>query len=417
MQFPHSVRALNSRNYRLFYIGNGLALIGNWMALTASAWLIYELSNSAFLVGFLPFVGQIPVLLAPFGGILGDRVPRRKLLIVLTLFCSLQIGTLATFTLSGNITVVSLLALVAIRGFINAIEFPTRQSFIVEMVSNRADLPNAIALNSSLFNVARLIGPALGGALIAFSGPGFCYLVGAIMYLAVSISLTSMRTSHRARTTAPAHPLVELKAGLHYARHSPPILASLIMVGMIAMAGFAASNLSPIFARDIYHGDSRTLGFMMSAVGAGALASAIRLARRPNPSGLARWVAGGAFVIAAGQLGFAVSPNLPLAFACLVATGFGTVLSMAGNNTLIQSHVEDDKRGRVMGLFAMCQGMFPIGALAAGALAAQLGPRSAVVVGSAGTALAGLIFIRNRRSMHPATPPHHPAPLPQDSQT
>ncbi len=416
--YPQSLRALRSRNYRLFFAGQGISLLGNWMTLTTSAWLIYELSNDPFLVGFLPFANQIPVLLlAPFGGILGDRLPRQRLMWWLNAFCGLQAAALAILTLTDQITVTRLLLLVTIRGVINAAEFPTRQSFIVDLVDRKEDLPNAIALNSSLFNAARLVGPGIAGILIATVGPGACYLLDATSYAAILTSLLAMRTRPRRRPKKASHPIADLKAGIRYASTHRSLRPSLLMVPMIAMAGFASSTLAPIFARDVYGGNSTTLGMMFSAVGAGALVSAVLLAKRPSPQGLSKWVAIGAFSIAIGQFGFAFSPSLTIALICLTATGFGTVLAMAGNNTLVQSHVADDKRSRVMGLFAMGQGMFPIGSLTAGAIAAQFGPRPAVATAAVATALAGLYFIRSSHEFPRVRPPKRPAPLPSDSQT
>ncbi len=419
MPFPTSLRALNSRNYRLFYAGQSFSLLGNWMTLTTSAWLIYELSRDPFLVGFLPFANQIPVLLfAPLGGILGDRLPRQRLMWWLNILCATQAAALALLTLTDALTIGRLLTLVTLRGFINAIEFPTRQSFVVDLVDRRADIPNAIALNSSMFNAARLVGPGIAGVIIATVGPGVSYLLDCASYAGILTALLAMRPPARTPRPRNTHPLADLRAGLHYARHSPALLPSLLMVPMIALAGFAASTLAPVFARDLFGGDSTTLGFMFSAVGAGALISAVTLARRPSPAGLPRWVAAGAFAIALGQLGVALSPSLPWALLGLAATGWGTVLSMAGNNTLIQSAVADDKRSRIMGLFAMGQGMFPLGSLAAGALASAFGPRPAVALAAVGTTLAGLIFLRNRRAVAARVrPPRRPAPLPSDSQT
>lgn len=417
MTFPPSLRALNSRNYRLFFAGQGVSLLGNWMTLTTSSWLIYELSNQPFLVGFLPFASQIPVLVfAPLGGILGDRLPRQRLMWWLNIVSFSEIALLAALTLTDTMTVPRLLLLVALRGFINAVEFPTRQAFIVDLVEHKDDLPNAIALNSSLFNSARLIGPGIAGLLIATVGPGLCYLIDATTYLGILAALLAMRVAGSRARPRSTHPVTDLRAGFSYARHSPALLPSLLMVPMIALCGFAASTLAPIFARDVYGGDSATLGFMYSAVGAGALVSAVLLARRPSPAGLARWVAAGAFAIALGQIAYAFSPAFWFALLCLTATGFGTVLAMAGNNTLIQSAVADDKRSRIMGLFAMGQGMFPLGSLIAGSIAAHLGPRPAVLIGGCGTALAGLIFVRSRRAFCPVQPPRQPAPLPSDSQ-
>lgn len=418
MRFPHSLRALNSSNYRLFAIGQGFSLLGNWMTLTASAWLIYELSNNAFYLGFLPFANQLPVLLlAPLGGLLGDRFPRQRLMWWLNCMCAAQAASLAVLTLLGEITVERLLLLVTIRGFINAAEFPTRQAFIVDLVDRKDDLPNAIALNSSMFNAARLVGPAIAGLIIAVWGPGVCYLLDATSYAAILTSILAMRLPRRRgrHSKRQNSPLTDLRIGLKYVKGHPSLQSSLIMVPMIAFAGFASSTLAPIFARDIYGGDSRTLGLMFSIVGAGALVSAVMLARRPSPDGLPSWIAIGAGAITLGQLGIALSPWFIPTLICMMATGFGAVLCMAGNNTLIQSQVADDKRSRVMGLFAMGQGMFPLGSLAAGAMAASLGPRWAVAICAVATAAAGLQFVRARRNLHRIRPPRRPPPLPSDS--
>lgn len=285
MAFPTSLRALNSRNYRLFFTGQSFSLLGNWMTLTTSAWLIYELSRDPFLVGFLPFANQIPVLLlAPLGGLLGDRLPRIRLMWWLNILCALQAATLATLTLFDAITVGRLLALVTFRGLINALEFPTRQSFIVELVDRKDDLPNAIALNSSMFNAARLVGPGIAGLTIATAGPGVSYLLDASSYLAILSALFLIRPPAHHRPAAQRKRLLtELREGVGYARRSPALMPSLVMVPLIALVGFAASTLAPVFARDLFHGDSTTLGYMFSAVGAGALVSAVTLARQPSP--------------------------------------------------------------------------------------------------------------------------------------
>lgn len=420
MPYPNALRALASPNYRLFFFGQGISLLGNWMTFTASSWLVYELTRDPFKVGLLAFVSQIPVLvLAPLAGVLGDRFSRQRLMWWLNIGCAAEAAALAGLVLTDQITVGWLFTLVGFRGVINAIEFPTRQSFVVDLVERRADVPNAIALNSSLFNVARLIGPSLAGLIIATGGPGLCYLIDAVSFSAILTSLLAMRIKPHQRTARRKHPLTEFREGLAYARAAAPLRPSLLMVPVIALAGFAAGTLAPVFARDIFEADSVALGNMLSAVGLGALVSAIMLAMRPSPEGLARWVALGAFSIAAGQLGFALSPSLTPALVCLMFTGFGTVLCMAGNNTLIQSYVADDKRSRVMGLFAMGQGMFPVGALLAGALAAAAGPRIAVAVAAVVTALAGVAFIRASRAFSglQPRPPHRPAPLPSDSLT
>lgn len=414
--FPAVLHALNSRNYRLFFGGQGLSLLGNWMTVTASAWLIYELSRDPLLVGLLAFAHQIPVLLlAPLGGIWGDRVNRQRLMWWLNLLCSAQSLTLAVFAYTGHITVGWLLALSAVRGLINAVEFPTRQSFIVDLVAHKSELPNAIALNSSLFNVTRLIGPAVAGWLIATQGPELCYALDAVSYVGILISLLAMRRLPQPPPARPARPLAELRAGLDYARASAMLRPPLLLVPAVAFAGFTAGTLAPVFARDVFHGSSITLGHMYSAVGAGALCSALLLAGRKSADGLVRWILWGGFAVALAQLAFALSPVLPLALLCLAVNGFGAVLCMAGCNTLIQAQVADDKRSRVMGLFAMGQGMFPVGSLFAGLIASSLGPRIAVGVAAGLMALATLQFARRAGPLPGAPRASRPAPLPSDS--
>lgn len=396
MTFPHFLRSLNSRNYRLFFVGQAVSLVGNWMSTTAIAWLAYELSGSAFVLGLLLFASQGPILvLAPAGGVLSDRTNRRRLLLAANIGCALQATGLALVTLTGHVTVNWLLGLALFRGVMNAIEFPSRQSFLVEMIHSREDLPNAIALNSSLFNVARLIGPTIAGALIVARGPAACFVADAFSYLGILGSLLAMRMPAQQSSRVLAHPLAELRSGLLYVRQSPALRASLLMVAATSFVGFTANVLAPVFARDVFHGDARVLGQFYSAMAVGALLSAAFLSTRASAAGLGRWVTLGAALVALGMTGFALSTALWLAFACMVVNGTGAVLVMAGNNTLLQAEVQDDKRGRVMGLFTMCQGAFPVGSLAAGAIANLAGPRIAVGIGAAAMAVAAWGFGRS----------------------
>jgi MFS family permease len=415
--FPPFLRALNSRNYRLFFGGQILSLLGNWMTLTASSWLIYELSRNPFLVGLLAFSHQIPVLLlAPIGGIWGDRVNRQRLMWWLNLASATQSSLLALIAFSGWISVGWLLALAMLRGLINAVEFPTRQSFIVDLVDEKSDLPNAIALNSSMFNVARLAGPALAGWIIATRGPEVCYGLDAVSYVGILLALLAMRTvPRRERRRQPRHPWTDLREGFSYVRRSPSLRPPLLLVPLIALAGFTANILAPVFARDIFEGGSVMLGHMYSAMGAGALVGAGVLASRRNADGLPRWVSRGGFAVVLGMAGFAVSDVFVFSLLCLALNGFGTVLCMAGSNTLIQSHVADDKRSRVMGLFAMGQGMFPVGALLTGVVAATVGPRWAVALGAATVSVAVVQFALRASRLPGAGSPTRPAPLPSDS--
>lgn len=403
VKLPHFLRALHSRNYRLFALGQGASLTGNWMTLTASAWLAYELSGSPFVVGLVAFANQIPVLLfAPFAGVWGDRLNRHRLIIGLQALCLLQTGALAAVTLTGHISVAWLIGLTAARGLINALEFPTRQTFIIELVAKKEDLGNAIALNSSMFNLARLAGPSLAGIVIVTGGPGLCYLLNSVSYLPIIVGLMMMRIPRREPRVNRPHPLDELLAGVRYAGRTAALRAPLLLVPVIAAAGFAASTLAPVFARDVFASDARTLGFMYAAVGVGALVSALLLSTRTDTRGLQPWIIRGALLIGLGQLAFASSPWLSLAFVALAATGLGTVLVMAGANTLVQSHVEDEKRGRVMGLFTMGQGMFPVGSLLTGLLASVTSARIAVTLAATVCLFAAAVFAHAVRKVDSA---------------
>lgn len=370
------------------------------MTLTASAWLAYELSGSPFVVGLLAFASHIPVLLlAPLAGVWGDRLNRHRLILALQVLCLVQSSALALVTLSGHLTVPWLLALTACRGLINAAEFPTRQSFIVELVGRKEDLGNAIALNSSLFNLARLAGPSIAGLVIVTGGAGICYVLDAASYLPIITGLLLMKVPAKAPRTDRRHPLTELSAGLRYAAQTTALRAPLLLVPVMAAAGFAASTLAPVFARDVFASDARTLGFMYGAVGAGALGSAYFLSLRTQVTGLVRWVTRGAWLVGLGQAGFALSTSLAPALVGLAATGVGTVLVMAGSNTWVQAHVDDDKRSRVMGLFTMGQGMFPVGSVLIGVLATATSERIAVGTAAAVCVAAAWVFGRKAAAL------------------
>ncbi len=419
MRLPHILRALASRNYRLFFCGQSISLIGNWMTITASGWLVYDLSHSAFYVGLSAFFTQIPLLvLAPFTGVWVDRINRHRTFVLLQFFALLQSSALAAFTLSGHMTVPILLTLCVCQGLINAWEFPVRQSLIIAFVDNRDHLGNAIALGSSIFNLARMCGPALAGFAINQWGAGGCYLIDVVSYLPVIATLTAMRLPARLPPAKPKAALADLREGLAYVRGHPQLRLVLQLVPVIALTGWAASVLAPVFARDVYHGDARLLGFMLSSIGIGALGGAIALGMRSSAAGSERMVAWAILILAGGELVYAFSPWLPLSLAALAACGFGGVRAMAGSNTWIQSFIDDDKRGRVMGLFAMGQGMFPVGSLIAGTLAARFGPRPAVAVAGVAAALAGIVFIRASGAFAPVSPrpPRSPTPLPSNPQ-
>ncbi|EIP99233.1 arabinose efflux permease family protein [Opitutaceae bacterium TAV1] len=391
------LRSFRSRNYRLFFSGQAISLMGNWMTTTASMWLAYKLAASPFHVGLVGFATQIPLLvLAPFTGVTGDRLDRRRLLIGLQMCSLVQSASLATVTLTGNMTITVLVGLSLVQGFINAFEFPTRQSFVAEMVDRREDLPNAIALNSSMFNIARLLGPAIAGVLINRWSAGVCYAIDAVSYLPVILSLGMMRVQPRPPRERVTRAWEDFGAGLAYVRAEGGLRRPLLLVAVNALAGFGASTLASVFAGGVFDGNAAMLGHFYSAVGAGALLSAIILGTRTTVDQLRPWIVRGTVLVAASSLVIALSPSVWVAYVGYFVSGTAVVLVMAGSNTLIQARVADDKRSRVMGLFVMAQGVAPIGALLTGWAAAHWGPRLALGLCAAVMAVAAVAFAKPR---------------------
>jgi MFS family permease len=343
---------------------------------------VYHLSSSPFLLGVVGFSGQIATLvLAPFAGVWVDRVNRHKLIIVTQTLSMLQSLALAGFALTNTITIHHIIVLSLIGGTIDAFDIPARQSMVVHFVERKEHLGNAIALNSSMFNLARLIGPAIAGFVIAAFGAGGCFLIDGISYLAVILALLAMRLRPQAPRKVEQHPLIDLRQGFSYAFGFSPIRALIILVAAICFAGLSCAVLTPMFARDVYHGDARTLGLMMSASGVGALIAALYLSGRKSVRGLGLVIAGGGVSLGTGLIGFALSRWLPLSLFSLAMVGLGGVLVLASSNTLVQTFVEDDKRGRVMSIFTTAtSGAVPIGNLMMGALAGRIGAPVAVTL-------------------------------------
>ncbi len=384
------VRALRHRNYRLFFIGQGISLIGTWLTQVATAWLVYRLTGSELLLGVVSFAGQgLAFLLTPLAGVLVDRWDRHRILLVTQTLSMLQSFALALLALTGRITVHHVILLNVLQGIVNAVDMPARQSFVVQMVDRREDLPNAIALNSSMFNGARLIGPAVAGLLIAAVGEGICFLVDGFSYLAVIASLLAMRIEPPA--AAPRHgPVLRgVAEGFAYAFGFAPIRSILLLLALVSLVGMPYSVLMPVFAKDVLHGGPETLGFLMGATGIGALAGSLYLASRSSVRGLGRVIVAAASLFGAGLVAFALSRVLWLSLLVLLVVGFGAILQMASCNTLLQTIVDEDKRGRVMSLYAMALlGVAPFGSLLAGALAGAIGAPATVAL-SGGLCLAG----------------------------
>jgi MFS family permease len=382
----HAWRALRSRNFRLFFGGQTISLIGTWMTRLATAWLVYRLTKSALLLGAVSFAGQIPTFIfAPFAGVLVDRLNRRQVLVWTQALSMLQSLALAALTFSGHITIHWILALSVLQGIVNAFDMPGRQAFMVQMVEDRADLGNAIAINSSMVNVARLIGPSLAGILIAVTSEGWCFLVDGISYIAVIVSLLMMHLPPSAIRRATSSTWTELKEGWTYVSGFLPIRTILMLFAVISLMGMPYVVLMPIFAAQVLHGGPHTLGFLMGATGVGALISAISLAARKSVRGLIRIIPIAAAVFGLGLIGFGLSRVFWLSMIMVLITGMGMMQGMAASNTIIQTLVSDDKRGRVMSYYTMAfMGMAPFGSLLAGTLAHAIGaPWTVIVNGSA----------------------------------
>ena len=410
---PRFLRALESRNYRLFFSGQIVSLLGTWMTMTASLWLGYHLRSSAFLLGMVGFASQAPIFfLSPLAGVWVDRADKRRLLIGTQILSLLQSGALAALALTGTINIWTLIALNVVQGTFNAFDITARQAFVVEMIDRRELMGNAIALNSTMFNLARLLGPGLGGLLIAAfgggtRGAGLCYLVDALSYIPVVFCLWMIRPNRPAsaagesgaRVHADAeHPLAALRAGVRYVLGFAPIGNTLLLVAAVSFTGFAAPVILPILARDVFGGDARTLGWLMSASGVGALGGAIYLSTRTTVRGLGTVIVLGGWAMGAGLAAIAFCRTLAPAMACMTCLGAGGVLLMASGNTVVQSLTDDDKRGRVMSLFAMAfTGTTPLGNLAIGTLAdpRRLGVHSTLIgCGVCCAITTGLYFLR-----------------------
>ncbi len=391
------LRALRSRNYRLFAAGQGISLIGTWMQQVAMSWLVYRMTGSAFLLGVVGFSSQVPTfLLAPVAGVLADRLNRRYVLIGTQTLAMIQAALLAVVVLMGAVQVWHIVVLSLLLGLINAFDIPMRQSFVVEMVDNREDLGNAIALNSSLVNAGRLIGPAIGGILVASVGEGICFVLNSLSYLAVILALLAMRIIDRPKPPQRArHLLHELREGALYAFSFGPIRSILLLIAVISLMGMPYSVLVPVFTREVLHGEAHTFGFLMTAAGCGALAGTLYLASRRSVVGLGRVIVRSTLVFAAGIALFAVSKYLYLSLFALSAAGFGAMTLVASSNTILQTIVEEEKRGRVMSFFTMSfMGMTPFGSLGAGYMANLIGVRQTLLIGSVACLAGAAIFGR-----------------------
>jgi MFS family permease len=387
-------RALQHRNYRLFFSGQTVSLVGTWITRIATSWLVYRLTGSVFLLGIVGFFGQIPTLvLAPFAGVLVDRWDRHRILFITQFFSMLQSVGLAVLTFAGVITVTHILILQVAQGIINAFDTPARQAFVVEMVEDRSHLSNAIALNSSMVTASRVIGPSIGGVLIAAFGEGWCFTVDAISYLAVIASLLAMRMVKRPVRVPETRMLQELRAGFRYVTRFAPVRDSLLLLALVATMGMPYAVLMPAIAATVLHGGPHTLGFLMTASGVGALAGAVYLASRTSVLGLGRAIVVATVIFGASLVAFSFSRILWLSLLLLPFVGGGMMVEMAATNTIVQTIVADEMRGRVMAFYAMAfLGTAPLGSLLAGIVAAHIGPMRTIMIGGVACMVGGVIF-------------------------
>jgi MFS family permease len=403
----HAWRALRAPNFRLFFSGQSISLIGTWMTRIATSWLVYRLTGSAWLLGIVGFMGQIPTfLLAPFAGVWVDRWNKRSVLVWTQALAALQSLALAALTLTHRITIRDILALSVMQGLINAFDMPGRQSFLVEMVDDKRDLGNAIALNSSIVNVARLIGPSLAGLVISLYSEGWCFLIDGISYFAVIASLLMMRLRPMPVLETRDSVFQQLREGWQYVSNFLPIRNLLLLFAVVSLMGIPYTVLMPVFASRVLHGGPHTFGFLMGAAGVGALVSAVLLALRKSVKGLLKMVPISAAVFGAGLVAFGFSHILWLSLALMLFVGFGMMQGMAASNTIIQTLAPADKRGRVMSFYTMAfVGMAPFGSLLAGGLAHVMSASWAVVITGSCCILGAAWFWRQMGAVRTAMRP------------
>ena len=395
MPLPHSLRALGSRNFRRYYTGQAVSVTGSWVQSIALMWLAYKLSGSTFFTGLVGFLNSVPYLaLSPFAGVLGDRLDRRRILLTVLTLLFLQAVTLAILSGFRTITMGQLAGLALFAGMLNSFETPTRQAFFVQLLENREDLPNAIALNSILMNGARLIGPSIGGLVIAYWSETACFALNAASYLFVIGALQRIRAVRTSPARAPSRPMADLADGWRYAMGFIPIRHMLLLLATVSITIGPYSTLMPAIAVKTFGQGPRLVGLFIGAVGLGAVVAAVGLARRPSVRGLTKWIGVSAIMAGIGTSAFCFSRSIPLSAFFMAMAGFGMFMTAASCNTIVQSVVDEDKRGRVMSYYTMFFiGSLPIGHLAAGALAEHIGAPYTFLAGGLTCILVGALFV------------------------
>ncbi|MDD5773830.1 MAG: MFS transporter [bacterium] len=381
------LRAFRYRNYSLFFGGQSVSLVGTWMQQIAMGWLVYRLTGSVFILGMVGFLSQIPVFFfAPFAGIFVDRWDRRKLLIITQILSTIQAAVLFILVLLNMIAVWHVIVLGIFLGLINVFDMPGRQVFVVDIIEKKEDLVNAIAINSAMVNIARLLGPSLAGLVLAWKGEGFCFLLNALSYLAVIISLFMIKTDSYLENKNKKFKLWdEFKEGFIHAFELPVVRSMILLLALTSLMGMAYQTLMPVFVKDILKSDARTLGFLMAGSGIGALAGTFYLASRKKVDGLGKIIVFASGIFGMSLIFFSLSRNFWFCFFFMMCSGFGMMVQMAGSNTILQMVVHDDKRGRVMSLFITALvGIMPFGSLLSGWMANRIGTPNTILISGIG---------------------------------
>ena len=401
------VRAFRHRNFRLYFGGQSISLIGTWVQQIALSWTVYQFTKSSFLLGLVSFAGQLPLfILTPFAGVLVDRFNRHRILVITQTLAMIQALILAVVVSTGALQIWNLVALNVFAGAILAIDLTARQAFIVDMVGSGHDLPNAVALNAFVINGGRMLGPAIAGLLLTVVSPAVCFYVNAISYIPVIAALVIMHVRKQSTPPSESSAVEDLMEGITYAAGFPPIWTILILVAIVSLGGLPYAVLMPIYAAEVLHGNAHTLGWLMAAPGIGALGATLYLASRKSIYGAGPRIAAGAILFGGGLIGVGLASNLGIGLAALACAGLGIIVQLATSNTILQTIVDDDKRGRVMSLYTTAfMGIAPFGSLIAGATAHQIGVRVTIAGGGLVCLLGGILFASQIPKLRPMVLP------------
>ncbi len=395
VDIKHILRALRYRNYRLFFCGQMISLVGTWMQYLAMSWLVYRLTNSAFALGVIGFASQITTFfISPFSGVWADRWNRHRIVVVTQVLAMLQALTLAFLVMSGLVRVWHIIALSIFMGLVNSFDMPVRQSFTIDMVADKEDLGNAIALNSLTFNLARFIGPMVAGFVVASFGEGVCFLINGLSYIAVIWALFMMNIPASKAENNHQNIWSSMKEGFIYTFGFAPMRFILVLMGLVSLVVMPYAVLLPVFAKDVLRGNSRTLGFLMGAAGMGALTGAVFMAAKKGVRGLGKDISAATFMFGIGLVALSFVSTVWLSLVLMALIGFGLMVHMAASNTVLQTIVDDDKRGRVMGFYVMAFiGLSPIGSILAGSLAGRIGTQRTLLLAGISCVTGAVIFL------------------------